>query len=485
MGMLDQHVANQFAQSFTFDKKSNYRGIGIECEMPVVTQKGESVSLTIIQDMFAHLETKGFELKVDNFSNLVIEAKRKTKIDSSRFSFKYDTITTEAGCGIIEIIMAPQSNLHDIQAQLNRLLLLLTTYFEDKNCKILGYGIQPVTSPSRKLIMPKERYLFYEKLSTNFTIPKSIGSDSSLLSITASNQCHVQVDVQEAIPATNVLNALSGLQIALQANSPIWKGSLNSKIKANREIFWNFAYPKMKNRIGVPQRFESIEHYVENILGFRPLLVKRDGRYYKVLPPITCLQYFQSKTPIQVSSLNSKISTILPKAGDIHQFLPFVYFNARLAPAHGTVESRMCCQQPPHETLTTAAMTLGIVENLNEALELMYLFPQASWKTLRKYATQDTLDAKINGKSIIPFVTKLLNIAKKGLVNRQLGEEIFLEPLYERLIQRQAPADKAIEYFNKHGLDAFIENCSFRSQDMQKTTKTIPHSIPNNANNDL
>jgi len=371
------------------------------------------------------------------------------------FEYHIDTITTDTSFSILEIALAPQNNLHIIHTQILELFDLLTTFFTTQNCRILGYGIQPLTPPSRKLLMPKERYRFFEKFSTNRMIPKSLGADSDLLNITASNQCHIKINKEEAIDATNVLNALSGLQIALHANSPIWKGEVRDN-KANREIFWDYCFPNRRNQVGIPPKFETIGEYIKYLLQFKPLLVSRSKKFFQILDKKTFGEFLFSKTKTFGRNIDGEKVVIEPKVTDIHDLNNFCWFNARLVPKYGTIESRMCCQQPQGETLTSTALTLGILENLEAAKTLMNQFSWEAWRNLRKAAARKTFDATIENEQIVPLLSLLLDIATDGLKKRNLGEAIFLAPLFERLKLQQSPADVAISIFEKEGIAAFL-----------------------------
>ena len=470
---MKKQIITRFKNSFYINKKLPLRGIGIECEMPIVTKKGEAVSLLIVQAMFTYLGEQGFEIEWDEYSNLMIAAKRKNINSSEKFDYHTDTITTDTAYSTLEIVLAPQNNLYTIQEQLSNLLKILIPFFSKKNCLLLGYGIQPITPPSRKLLMPKERYLFFEKLSTNKIIPKSKGADSSLLNITASNQCHIEVGLQDAILATNTLNALSGLQIILHANSPIWKGQIDARYKANREMLWDICFPNRLNQIGIPPKFESIENYVSYLLQFNPLLVKRNGRYLQILNKNTFQDFLLDESPTIGCTINGELEVIRPKADDIQQLIPFSWFDARLAPKYGTIESRMCCQQPPGENLTTSALTLGIMENLRAAYAMTKRYPLEVWKKVRKQSAQHAFDTRIHGKSILPLVQELLEIATEGLQKRNLQEEVFLQPLYERLEQQQSPADIATAVFNAGGMEALLEHVSFKEKTYKECTLGI------------
>lgn len=460
--MHKHQIVAEFKRSFGLSHSDSCRGIGVECEIPIVTEAGEAVPLSIIQTMFLFLEKRGFELEEDEKSGLLIAAKKPNLESAGKFAYQTDTITTDTGYSILEIVLAPQDNLHAIQTQLWGFFSLLTGFFESQSCLMLGYGIQPMAQPTRELLMPKERYRFFEKLSSNQIIPQSVGADSSLLNITASNQCHIEIGLEDVIPATNVLNALSGLQIALHANSPIWQGRIDPTYKANREINWDHCFPDRLKQIGIPPQFESIKNYVEYLLNFKPLLVKREEHFYQILNKNTFHDFLLNQSPTIGSSLDGKEVMIDPRPDDLAQLLPFCWFNARLMPQYGTIESRMCCQQPAKETLTSAALTLGLLENLEKAEALAKIYPVNKWRFIRKQAAQYALETVIDGENIVPLLLQLLDIAQEGLKKRNLQEEVFLAPLYQRIEQGKVPADLAIEVFENEGMAAFLQYASFK-----------------------
>lgn len=462
----------EFTKNYNNYDHSKPRGIGIEMELPIVSQKGEVVSKSIIQEMFQFLENKGFQLERDNFSNYIIGASKINDKSLQSFDYHIDTIMTDVGNSVLEVVLAPQNNLHTIQEALSKIMNLLVTYFDTQNCKILGYGIQPITPPSRKLLMPKERYLFFENLSPNNIIPKSEGVDAHLLTITASNQCHIDISQEEAIPATNVLNALSGLQIILHANSSIWKGNVDANYKANREVFWKYCYPDRLNQVGIPPYFQDMNDYIQYLLEFKPILVQRE-QLLQVLNKPTFRDFILDKTPTIGQTLEGEKIIVQPQITDIHDLNSFCYFNARLAPKFGTIESRMCCQQPPNALLAPTAVTLGIIANLEEAKKIMEMYPFETWKKIRLDALKHTFKTSINGKSILSLLAKFLEVANEGLLKRNLGEEIFLEPLYERLSCQKSPADEAIDIFTNEGFQSFLDHYSFTTNIISTTQQEL------------
>lgn len=470
--MLEQ-VCNEFLGAFPKEKGRTLRGIGLECEFPVVTKDGHSVSLPIVQNMYRYLEQKGFVLEQDPFSSYIVRATRVNEESANKFDYPIDAIVMEVGFGVVELALAPQADLYSAYRYFLEMLTWLVDYFDSQRCLVLGYGIHPRTPPSRALLNPRERYLFYERFSPNHYIPKSEGVDAYLLTITASNQCHIEVNRQEAALAVNVLNAFSGLHIALHANSPIWKGEIDRNHKANREIFWEYCYPDRLNQIGIPPKFETIERYLAHLLEFKPMLVKRDGELLHIVNKETLKEFFLDLSPATGQNVHGTEKRIYPKVEDIHYFNTFCYYDARLVPKHGTIESRMSCQQIPGATLTAPALTLGLLENLDAARAFMDQFDWEEWKKIRREAIRNAMHAKINGESIVPLLRRCLEIAEHGLEKRGFGETQFLQPLWQRLREGWSPADMAISVFQQGGLDALLKCTCFDKESLTKRSDEL------------
>ncbi|CAM1373490.1 glutamate-cysteine ligase family protein [Tenacibaculum xiamenense] len=458
---LNHELTTKFKKSFTYKNKHKPRGIGIECEIPIVTIDGNAAPYSIIKNMFFYLEKEGFKLVTDKQGKEVESAIIINNDSFEKFNCFYDSVTTDVGYSIIELVLAPQTDLIKLEHYLSELLNLLKGYFKMHNCLMLGYGIQPLGDPSLSLMMPKERYFFFNKFSSNNIVPENKGSDACLLTITASNQCHVEIEEEKTILAINTLNALSGLQIALCANSPIWLGKVEKGVKANREDLWKHCFPNRKEQIGIPPKFKDEVDYIEYLLNFKPFLIEREGHFYKILNKETYAEYLEGEEPCFVESLNGDIIKIKPEIEDVNQMFSCTWFNTRLVPKHGTIESRMCCQQPPSETLSTTALTLGLIENLEVAKSFERRYPLSFWKELRVNAIKNSMRIFIGRISIVPLIKELLDIAKDGLLKRNMNEERFLTPLYHRLEKRESPADIAIEIFEEQGIDAFLKELSF------------------------
>lgn len=449
-----------------FKKKNNQqKKIGIEVELPLVQQTGEAVSYDLVHRLFLYLATQGFKLVQDN--GILFEA----VFDVKEVPNGKAIITTDLGYSTLEIVLPPFSDLFAVKRCFKTMVGFLLPFVEKHNCRLLGYGTHPLTPPNRNLLMPRQRYKGLEKIwKTNTIVPKSMGNDTHLLTISAGNQCHIDVSETEAVKAANVLNASSGLQIALQANSPIFKGTVVKNYKAVREKFYDFLFAKTAQRHGVAPTFETLENYFQHIFHQKLYLVVRNKEVLQVFD-YTFEEYLEQET-VMATRLNGEKINIVPSIHDIHYHNTLCYLNARLVPRYGTIEVRMPCQQPPNETMVTAALNLGLMENLDEAESFFNQYDHETWQYLRTEAIQYAFQAQLpNGKSIVFLIEELLTIAKKGLIKRGQNEAVFLNPLFERLKTQEAPADKAIKIFNKKGMKGLLDAVSFDEAALSSTFK--------------
>ena len=466
--MMKDKLVEVFVSKFNW-KKETPRKIGLEVEFPVVDLTGKAVSYSIIKEMFRFLETKGFELHKDATTSEIIYAREPLNLDqkSHTSSSSISTIIgTDSGYCTLEIALKPQDNLFACREEFHKIIGILTEYFRCHNCLILGYGIQPITPPSQNLITQRACHLMSQKImakrsAMNRFIDQREGSDLDFGRITAASQCHIDVTVDEAIRAANALNGLSGLQIALTANSPVWLGRVDPQWKAVREIFWEYMCVTLYTQVGIPKSFSDIFDYVEYLCKFPPLMIERQSQLITVIEKETFKEFLNSKKPSKGLTLNDQEIAVLPEIEDIITHSSFAWFNARLSPKYGTIESRISCQQPPKETILVPALILGLIENLEEAEELLKSYSWEEWKRLRYDSLRHVLQAQIDNKPVLPLVEKLITIAELGLRKRGNGEEIFLASAKRRIAERKVPANDIIRLFETMTIPEWLKLLAF------------------------
>lgn len=436
---------------------TNLRKVGIELEFPIVKDNGEAVDYDIIRKMFSWLEKKDWKIAKDGGTGEIVAAEKSISKGEGRFGYDKDVIGTDVGYCTVEASLSPEDNLFALVEHWKRMKAVLLEFFTKEHCHILGYGVQPLSPPNRHLLANKGRYKFFEQDSLNRFIDQKYGLDLHVFATSAANQCHIDVYDEEAIRVLNMLSCLAPLLSAVTANASVWKGFVDPEWTDIREIFWDKSWSNRIEQTGIPDTLESFEDYVERLCRFRPLMVKRNNEYIKILNCKTFGEYFEKgKNNIGETVAGEQISLeSIPE--DIIFHNGFAWWDARLAPLYGTVEVRPCSQQPDNAILAPAAFSLGLIENLSEAEKLYKQYMVKDWRKLRFDVLRHGFQATIQSESILPIVTQALTIAKEGLKSRNLGEEKFLEVLEKRVANKKTQAEEVKDVFDKKDLKKFFE----------------------------
>ena len=123
----------------------------------------------------------------------------------------------------------------------------------------------------------------------------------------------------------------------------------------------------------------------------------------------------------------------------------------------GTVEFRSVCCQPIKDCMTVAAFHVGLKENLHSLTNLLHedhvLYHQGYTATeLRKMFVKSELPGFVDADALYELVRSVLDIASEGLEKRGFGEEGMLKPLYDRIEERENPAQRMLR-LRREGMD--------------------------------
>lgn len=429
--LLDKHAGRQ----------GRPRGTGLELKFPAVNRRGEAIGFKTLQKLWAFLAGKGWDLSLDPHYGWPVRASLPNK-------YCPDFIGTETGFCKLEISLAYCDNLHLLNRRLAEIRELLGEFAATEGVSFQGLGVQPLTPPGRELMMPKARNLFWEEVFGNDRV--------YLFTVTATNQVHVDVAPAEAIRAVNTFNALAAAQIALNANSTIWQGRLVEGYKALAEQAWEWWLPG-DQRVGQTSRpFRDLGDYVDHLAGFRPVYLVRDGQYLGLAHYGSFADYWQAGSQAVAVDNQGQMVAVTPQIEDWEQHQTFCWHDARVS-GYVTLENRVNCQQPPEDLLVVAALTLGLMENLDQAEAVSRRYSWEELAVAREEAIRGGLAACVAGRPITEFCAEVLEVAAGGLRRRQLGEERFLDPLWGRLEREQCPADGARQLFRQHGLEGVLD----------------------------
>ena len=447
MDMTYKHFIEGFYERIE-SRTASQRRIGVELKFPFVNSDGRAVGFETVCALWDYLQGCGWETVRDEMNSQIIGAKKAGKLN--------DTVAScETGFCKTEFSLAHAGDLFELDKAICKLREELHHFSEKHDVLFLGYGIQPITPPSKRLTMKKSRTSVWDKVfSSNRHIPKQNGDDVHLFTINASSHVHVSVSKDEAIPAVNLLNGFAGAQIALGAHSNIWRGQIDPQYKCVAEKFWDWWMPN-DNRTGMPQKpFRDMRDYICTVAGFRPVYVKREGKPIVLTRYQTFEEYYQTARAVGIDTEGQEISFV-PEKTDIDLHNTCYWWNARIS-QYSTVENRVNDQQPPEELMCIPALTLGLISALPEVCEELSPYNWEDLRAAREIACREALSGSIGRISLAVMAEKMLELAEFGLQRRGIGEKKFLYPLKKRLVEGKCPADEAARLFERDGIDGLL-----------------------------
>jgi len=426
------------------------RHVGLELKFPVVMATGGAAEGDVISVFWRILAEKGWEPIHDSHVPRIIGA-------CSRDDNGPDVLSTTTGICVLEFAVSHRCNLFDLHSRLEELAQVAGILADRTGAHLLGLGIQPVTPPGANLRTSKGRHLFWDQvLPPRRDTPHGYEGTVDLFTVIADSQVHVDVTAHEATEAVNVLNGLAGVQLAMTANSTVWRGEVDYHHVAVRELFWDW-WLGGGARHGVPERpFEDLADYVRATAELKPVSVKRGDQHLGICHYPSFLEYFSTASATGITPESEEVA-LAPETDDIDLHDRAFWWDARLS-RFGTIENRVSCQQPPSALLSPAALVLGIVENMDEARDLVSAYSWDQLRQLRVEAAHLGLRAQIGGDPVASLAQSVLELAEEGLRGRGLGEEFFLGPLWERCCRREGAARQARTAFLLGGIDKLIED---------------------------
>ncbi len=342
--------------------------------------------------------------------------------------------SAEVGRGTIELIVGPCDDLHGIRAAYERAMAPLVRVAEAHGAHILGYGIQPLTPPTPALMTPKQRY---------GVLLETLGDLWLSFALTASDQVHVDVTLDEVAAATSTANLLAPFTVGLCGNSSVASGAPTG-FCSTREAGMG--------RIGAE--------------GFRHGMTEGPSADIEAWITRTFdLPYFMHKPCGRPEPYGATFRTWLDEAPRTpseafegwlyHEH--YVWNAARPRVAHGTVELRSACQQPWPDHM--AASALGTAFGAGHVALGAYLREALGgdpWPALRRYHGAVVRSGLAADEPVAGLVEGVLERAHATLVARGRGEEVYLAPLFDRWAQRENPAQRAIALVQGGGIEALV-----------------------------
>ncbi|MBN2025386.1 MAG: hypothetical protein JW854_01295 [Actinobacteria bacterium] len=420
------------------------RCVGMEAKFCLTDDHGAAASEVLLQGFFEHLGEKGWSVAKDENLGVATAATRE-------FPSCPAYISTGTGHCKMEFSVPYGRNLRELESHFQAMVDDARSFTDNEDMCLLCLGVHPVTEPHPGLVQRKARHIFWDHAFEKRLV--------HLFALSADCQVHVDVDIHEVHEAVNAFQGLAGAQIALTASATVWKREVDPEYLDVREVFWDWWLPG-EDRAGIARApFASMRDYVERLASLKPVFVQRNGSSMGIYHYPSFKEYYSSGEGAWGVDTQGEKIPVVPREEDIDLHDTFNWYIARFS-RYCTLENRANCQQPPEDIMTIPALTLGIMENLAAANEMIGDFTWEELRASREEAMRVGPQATAGGAPISEICRGMLEVAEEGLAARGYGEEESLSPLWERLEEKRCPAMETRELFQAGGVDALLERYS-------------------------
>jgi glutamate--cysteine ligase len=421
-------LGSRVASSFP-ERHARPGTVGRESEFPLVHPDGTCGDLLRVWPILAENGPKLREKR--EVSGLLVELHSEDAL-----------YVAEVGRGTVEIVVGPHETLHGTRDAHLRARERLLEAVEAAGQKLLGYGIQPRTPPCAPIMTPKQRYSVLHEV---------IGDPWLWFTVTASDQVHLAVDRPDVMETTRVAHLLTPVLVALCGNSPVGSGRDHgvTSVRETRmgEIHSNFG------RHGIPPWPDRDWTDLVARYARQPWLVRSRNGVYGVASGR--FDDWLARMPHPDDAGETAREQIFSEFL-MHEH--YIWNSARPRTAHGTVEIRPACQQPLHESMTAAALGVGIASGaraLGTWLDTL-LGPEA-WRRMHQWHHTVVRDGLQAPPPVPGLLQSALERIEAALIARGHGEEVYLRPAFERLDRGRNPADDARAAFQAGGIVGLVD----------------------------
>ena len=455
----EEMVRNKLFKEFIKPTEQKKNFIGIEIEIPIINLDRTAVNFDVV-----HKVTDKFQKQYSDFKQDGID------YDGNIFSLKNnnndDIFCYDCSYNNIEFAMGREKDLFSIYDRFCDYYAFTKECFEEFNHTLTGMGINPYRKYNKNQPIPSERYLMlYHHLKSfkNYgNVPMHFHDYPEYGMFSSASQVQLDVYKDDLVKTINVFSKIEPIKALLFSNSVLVDE--NKHVTCFRDALWEYSTHGVNpHNIGMYdvdfKDLDSLQAYLESLNIY---CVMRDGAYIN-FPSMNLLEYFKRDYVCGEIYANGEYREIeiKPCINDIKYLRPFKFINLTF---RGTVEFRSVCTQPIRDSMSVAAFHLGLKEKLDELEELInednVIYNKGyTAGELRKLLIQDELPAFIDGNELCKLTKDVVDLSDIGLKERGIGEEIFLNPLYERIKHHSNPGKDIItSMHNGIELEKIIED---------------------------
>ena len=444
-----QEIRNKLYEEFINPTNQQKNFIGIEIEIPIINLDKKAVDFDVVHNI-----TKKFQNHYTDFKEDGID------YEGNVFSLKNpkndDIVCYDCSYNNIEFAMGKEKDLFTINDRFTEYYRFAKEEFEEHNHTLTGMGINPYRKYNINKPIPSERYLMlYHHLKSykNYgNIPMHFHEYPEYGMFSSASQVQLDVHRDDLVKTINVFSKIEPIKALLFSNSVLF--GENDNLTCFRDALWEYSTHGVNphNIGGYDVDFKDISDLQAYLESLNIYCVMRDGAYIN-FESMNLLEYFDKDSVLGEIYCNGQYRPIeiKPCISDIKYLRPFKFINLTF---RGTVEFRSICTQPIRDSMCVAAFHLGLKDNLEGLEELIEnddVIYHKGYTTseLRKLLIQKDIPQFFNKKDICRLSADIVDLAFEGLEKRGIGEEIFLNPLYDRIKNHTNPGRELLRSIKK------------------------------------
>ena len=447
MGLMinKEQIRNKLYDEFIQPTNQKKDFIGVEIEIPIINLDKKAVDFDLVheithkfQNQYSDFKTEGIDYEGNVF------ALKNPKTD--------DIVCYDCSYNNIEFAMGREEELFAINDRFCDYYSFVKESFEEHNHTLTGMGINPYRKYNENIPIPSERYLMlYHHLKSfkNYKdIPMHFHRFPEYGMFSSASQVQLDIYRDDLVKTINVFSKIEPIKALLFSNSVLF--GQNDNITCFRDALWEYSTHGVNpHNIGMYdvdfKDLNDLQSYLESLNIY---CVMRDGAYIN-FPSMNLLDYFSRDYVRGEIYCNGEYRDIeiKPCISDIKYLRPFKFINLTF---RGTVEFRSICTQPIRDSMSVAAFHLGLKGKLDELDDIITKDTAIYHKgytagELRKLLIQDEIPKIFNKKELCALSKEIVDLAKDGLKERGIGEEVFLNPLYDRIKKHTNPGKIIID----------------------------------------
>ena len=445
--ICEEIVRKKLFEQFIKPTQEKKNFIGVEIEIPIINLDKSAVDFDVVHKVTDKFQKQFCDFKKDgiDYEGNIFSLKNNNNDDVFCYDCSYNNI---------EFAMGKEKDLFPIYDRFCDYYAFTKDCFEEYNHTLTGMGINPYRKYNKYNPIPSERYLMlYHHLKSfkNYNNLMHFHNYPEYGMFSSASQVQLDVYKDDLVKMINIFSKIEPIKALLFSNSVLFED--NKDVTCFRDILWEFSTHGVNpHNIGMYdvdfKNLNDLEAYLESLNIY---CVMRDGAYIN-FPSMNLLEYYKKDYVCGEIYCNGKYREIeiKPCISDIKYLRPFKFINLTF---RGTVEFRSVCTQPIKDSMSVAAFHLGLKEKLDELHELISNDDVIYHKgytagELRKLLIHEEVPMFINKNDLCNLSKEIVDLAECGLKERGIGEEIFLNPLYERIKQHTNPGKDLITSMN-------------------------------------